>query len=140
MRLPNRPESTAALLLAAIAVLHAFIGIATGRPHGATASAAVARALPAAGSSARKSLEWCLQNVSMVHDVYWASACASEAEARRARRAACAACDDDDSDAPDDSPDCTLPNARAGVLNAARARAEQQCLDEAAAASGGARR
>jgi hypothetical protein len=34
---------------------------------------------------------------------------------------------------PDDSPDCTLPDDRARPLNVARAKAEQQCLDDAVA-------
>jgi hypothetical protein len=36
-------------------------------------------------------------------------------------------------DVPDDSAECTLPNEHARVLNMARAQAEQQCFEEAAA-------
>ena len=111
MRALDRPESAAAMLLGGLAVLHACVDLASGRPHAAPADVAAAQALPARGTPARRTLEWCLQNVGMIHDVYWASACVRNA--------------------PDDAPDCTLPEERAQVLNAARAHAEQQCFDAA---------
>ena len=109
MRVPGRPEAAAAMLLGGIAVLHASMDLTVRRTQELAATAP--RPLPAAGSSARKNLEWCLRNVGIVHDVYWASACVGQS--------------------PDDSPDCTLPDKRALPLNTARAQAEQQCLDEA---------
>ena len=107
MRIRDHPDTAAAFVLLAVAVLSASWGPPAFRTP--------AQMLPPEGSSARLKLEWCRENVAIVHDVYWASACS--------RRAA------EGND--DDSPDCTLPDDRALPLNAARARAEQQCLDEA---------
>jgi hypothetical protein len=121
MRVLDRPERAAAMLLGGIAVLNAFMDVATGRPQRVSGAAPMARVLPVAGSTARKTMDWCLENVTMIHDVYWASACATEAKEQRAPGG----------EPPDDSPDCTLPEGRARVLNAARAEAEQQCVDEA---------
>ena len=140
MRLTKHPHATAASLLVGIAALHGLLGAAGGGPGGVGPAAPSAGALPPAGSSARHDLEWCLQNVSIIHDVYWASACAVAAREQRARRNAClarrtgaeGACAME-AEPPDDSTDCTLPEQRAGELNAARARAEQQCLEDAGA-------
>jgi hypothetical protein len=140
MRVRDRPETLAAMLLVGLAALNALIGAAGGAPRLGTPVAAAPQPLPALGSSARKDMDWCLRNVSIVHDVYWASACAVDAQQQRARRAACllahpagdASCGTG-LEPPDDSSDCTLPDARARDLNAARARAEQQCFDEARA-------
>ncbi|MEJ8837234.1 hypothetical protein [Ramlibacter sp. AN1133] len=140
MRLRNHPEITAAILLVGLAALHALLGAAGGWPQGALLAAPLPRPLPPVGSSARKDMDWCLQNVTMIHDVYWASACTVAAGEQRARRVACLAhppgngrsCDAG-LEPPDDSSDCTLPDSRARDLNAARARAEQQCFDQAAA-------
>ena len=136
MRLTKHPHATAASLLVGIAALHGLLGAAGGGPGGVGPAAPSAGALPPAGSSARHDLEWCLQNVSIIHDVYWASACVVDAQAQRERTAACVApraqqaCEDAPEPA-DESPDCTLPEDRARGLNAARAKAEQQCLAEA---------
>ena len=140
MRIRDHPETAAAILLVGLAALHALLDVAGGWPEGVLLALPVPHRLPAVGSSARKDMDWCLQNVTMVHDVYWASACAVDAEQQRARRTACLArrpaneraCDTG-LEPPDDSSDCTLPDNRARDLNAARAKAEQQCLDEAAA-------
>jgi hypothetical protein len=138
MRVLERPETAAAMLLAGLALLHAAIDVATSRPVRASIEAAPMRRLPAVGTSERKTLDWCLHNVAMIHDVYWASACTTEADAQDGRRTAClhsASAPDCvlAGDPPDDSPDCTLPEERARLLNAARAQAEQQCIDEALA-------
>jgi len=111
MRIRDHPDTATAFVLLAIAVL-----AAAWRPPlpGTTAPRSL---LPPEGSSARVKFEWCRENVSIVHDLYWASACSR------------VAAEQDE----DDSPECTLPDDRAGPLNAARARAEQQCLDEATA-------
>lgn len=140
MRLQDHPETTAAMLLVGLAALHGLLGAAGGWPQGVLLAAPAPRPLPPVGSRARKDIDWCLENVSMIHDVYWASACAVDAQEQRARRIACLgphagdrrACETG-LEAPDDSTDCTLPEHRARDLNTARAKAEQQCLDEAAA-------
>jgi len=94
-------------------------------PQAPTPPATHSQALPLPGSSARAALEWCRENVSIIHDVHWATACAAHAETQRASHA----------EAADDSPDCTLPAERAATLNAARAQAEDQCLAEAVLAA-----
>jgi hypothetical protein len=66
-------------------------------------------------------LERCLEQVTTVHDVYWAAACMQSAERAVAQGRE-----------GDDAPDCTLPSERAGPLNAARAEADQRCMAEAA--------
>ncbi|GAB3657130.1 hypothetical protein [Ramlibacter alkalitolerans] len=140
MRIRDHPESTAALLLVGIAAFHAMFDAAGGWPQGALLARPVLRPLPPVGSSARKDMDWCLQNVAIIHDVYWASACVVAAQQQDARRVACLASHPGKDHAcetglgpPDDSSDCTLPDQRAGELNVARAKAEQQCMDEAAA-------
>jgi len=104
-------------------------------------------ALPPAGSTARARFDACRQNVATIHDLYWASACTVFAGERRQHRLDCEAkahasppgrpvpgcapvIEDDD-----DSPDCMLPENRAQRLNEARTAAEQECLDDAKAAT-----
>jgi len=111
MRLPTSPETKAAILLLGLAALNALVG-AVGGGAQVLHTAAAPAALPPVGSAQRKDMDWCLRNVGIIHDVYWASACASQPA--------------------DDAADCTLPEPRASQLNAARAKAEQQCVDEAA--------
>lgn len=123
MQIRHHPATTAALLLAGMAVLHALLG---GSGGASLLHPAAQRPLPAPGSHAGKTLEWCRANVSIIHDVHWASACSLVAEEQRKGNPA-------GGEAPDDSPDCTLPDQRARPLNMARAKAEQQCLEEAAA-------
>ncbi|HET8748619.1 MAG TPA: hypothetical protein VFM98_23700 [Ramlibacter sp.] len=127
----QRPETTAVLLLVGIAALQALLDAAAGWPQDVLRAAPAPPALPAAGSRERKAMEWCLQNVAMIHDVYWASACSVEAEMQQARRVACQPHCAAGLEPLDDSPDCTLPEHRARELNTARAKAEQQCMDEA---------
>ena len=126
MQIRHHPATTAALLLGGMAVLHALLG-------GSGGAALMHRTeqrspLPAPGSHAAKTLEWCRSNVTIIHDVHWASACSLVAEEQRKGHTA-------GDEAADDSPDCTLPDQRALPLNMARAKAEQQCLEEAAAMS-----
>jgi hypothetical protein len=118
MRIADHPQAAAAILLAALVAVHQLLGGAGGWPRGASLHAPVHQALPAPGSSAGKTLAWCRENVAIIHDVYWASACAAAS-----------------GEAADNSADCTLPDDRAGALNLARAKAEQQCMEEAAAAA-----
>ena len=120
MRIADHPEATAAILLVGLVALHGWLGGGLTWPRSAALVAPARQALPAPGSNARKTLEWCRENVTIIHDVYWASACASAGKA---------------GEAADDSPDCTLPDDRARALNMARAKAEQQCLDEATGAT-----
>lgn len=108
---PHAP-TTAAMLLGGIAALHALLGFGMRQPPPADDTARMAIA-PAFGSSGRIVLERCRENVGIIHDVYWAAACLAT---------------------PDDSPECTLPTARAQDLNASRATAEARCFDEALAA------
>ena len=122
MHIRHNPATAAAFLLGGMAVLHVLLG-----GSGATSLLRPPQyTLPSPSSHAGKTLEWCRANVSIIHDVYWASACSVVAEEQRKRRT-------EGAEAPDDSPDCTLPNDRALVLNKAREKAEQQCLDEATA-------
>ena len=104
MQIRAHSGAAAVLLLLAVAVLLAVSG---SLPHRASLS-----------GTQRAKVEWCLDNVSMIHDVHWAAACAKLAEETQG----------------DDSPDCTLPDDRARPLNAARGKEEQQCFDEASAA------
>jgi hypothetical protein len=144
MRIRDHPGTAAAILLGGTLVLHAMLGIGGGWPSAAKPPGKAGSALPAEGSGARLALQWCREHVTIIHDVYWAAACTVQAEAEQARRAAClqaqglaAASTSSPCEtalAPlDDSPDCTLPDARASTLNSARAAAEQQCLVDATA-------
>lgn len=119
MRIRDHPGTAAAILLVGSLALHGLLGSRIW-PAPATVIAPARQPLPAPGTPARNSLEWCSENVAMIHDVYWASACDAAAKAGEA----------------EDSTDCTLPNERARPLNAARARAEQKCLDDALAGMG----
>jgi len=123
MRSRDHADTAAAILLMGLAVLHGLLGGGGGWPPAASFLEPVAKPLPSLGSSARNALEWCQANVAIIHDVHWASACSVLAEEQRGQEGA----------EPDDSPECTLPDDRAGPLNLARARAEQQCVDEALA-------
>jgi len=109
MRTRDHADTAAAILLVAVAVLFRWSGDA---PAPEALRTAAAPALPPPGSNARERFEWCRENVAIIHDLYWASACAGSA---------------------DDSADCMLPDNRARTLNEARARAEQQCLVDATA-------
>lgn len=121
MHIRLRPETAAGFLLAGMAVLHGLLG---GSGGASLQQRADGPALPSPTSKAGKTLEWCRVNVTMIHDVHWASMCSVVAEEqRRAGRP--------QDESPDDSPDCTLPEERARPLNVARAKAEQQCLEEA---------
>ena len=119
MHIRHRPETQAALLLAAMLVLHVLLG-------GSGSSSllrAMQHAVPSPGSSADKELAWCRANVSIIHDVHWASACSIVAQEQRESQSS--------GEPADDLPDCTLPDQRALPLNMARAKADQQCLAEA---------
>ena len=120
MRIRHHPATAAAMLLAGVAALDGTPG-SGGAPVAPTVVAPVRQSLPAPGTQARSALEWCRENVATIHDLYWATACAAAADVGEA----------------EDSTECTLPNERARPLNAARERAEQQCVDDALAGSGG---
>jgi hypothetical protein len=89
-------------------------------------------------------LEQCGEAAVLLHDVSWASACMLVAQEADARHAEClrdplimnnsqlgkAHCDKHHGPQ-DDSPECTLPLARAAVLNASLKDAEDKCLAEA---------
>ncbi|MBC5782622.1 hypothetical protein H8N03_06670 [Ramlibacter sp. USB13] len=121
MRIRHDPATAAAILLVGVAALHGLLGSRLG-PAPAAVAPAARQALPAAGTQARTALEWCRENVAIIHDVHWASACSAAAAAGEA----------------EDSTECTLPDERARPLNVARASAEQQCLDDALAGTGAA--
>jgi hypothetical protein len=121
MHIRTRPEVSAAILLGGVAVLNALLGGSGRTPLLQPPELA----LPAPGSEAGKTLTWCRGNVAIIHDMYWASACSVVAQEQRQR-----------GEAGDDSPECTLPHDRAWSLNTARAKAEQQCLEEATAMAG----
>ena len=123
MRSSDHADIAAAILLMGLAVLHGLLGGGGAWPRSASFSPPVEQQLPSLGSSARDTLEWCRANVVIIHDVHWASACAVLAGEQLGQGGV----------DPDDSPECTLPDDRAGALNGARAKAEQQCLDEALA-------
>ena len=100
MRLHLSATTGAALLLAGMALIHAWSARSpAGLPHAAP-QAVVNRAV----------LSRCEEHVANIHDVHWAAACMSNE---------------------DDSPECTLPDERAAVLNMARAKAEARCLLDA---------
>jgi hypothetical protein len=122
MQIRHHPATAAAILLGSMAVLHALLG----GSGGASLLHPAERPLPSPATPAGKTLEWCRGNVSIIHDVYWASACSVVAEEQRKATPA-------PNEAPDGSPDCTLPDDRARSLNLARAKADQQCVEEAAA-------
>ena len=140
MHIREHPAIAAAVLLAGLASAYSLIGAGNGWLQAMTARSDGSAAPPLAGGSARVALEWCRENVGMIHDVHWANACTTHAEQQSAVQAAClhgqtsagsASPCATNLEAPDDSPDCTLPDALAGPLNLARARAEQACLVEA---------
>ena len=121
MRIGHQPVMAAVILLAGMAASYGLLGSRHAAVP-ATALAPVRQSLPAPGTQARSALDWCHENVAIIHDLYWATACAAAADVGEA----------------EDSTECTLPYERARPLNAARERAEQQCLDEALAGSGSA--
>ena len=124
MQIRRHPATAAVILLTGMAVFHALLG----GSGGASLLRPVQRPAPSPASQAGKTLDWCRGNVTIIHDVYWASACSVVAEEQRKQPKP-------GGEAPDASPDCTLPDDRARLLNAARAKAEQQCVEEAAAMS-----
>jgi hypothetical protein len=126
MQIRHHPAMTAAILLGGMAVLHALLG---GSGGASLLGAREPLPLPSPASQAGKTLDWCRGNVSIIHDVYWASACSVVAEQQRQQLR-------EGGETPDGSPDCTLPDDRARPLNLARAKAEQQCVEEAAAMTG----
>lgn len=136
MHLRDHPGTAAGILLACIAAHYAVSDRARSGPREATLPDVARATLPLPGSPARTTLDWCRENVAIVADVSWASACAAVAGELRQRRSGCsdASCAFAD-EAADDSPDCTLPDDRARPLNAARAKAEQMCLDDALASA-----
>ncbi|MBK6005603.1 hypothetical protein JJB11_05815 [Ramlibacter ginsenosidimutans] len=147
MHLRDHPGTAAAILLACIAAHYAALDHARTWWRAAALPAPVRHVLPAPGTSARRAFDWCRENAANIHDEYWASACAVVAAEQRQRRLACTAppagssrpadpvCAAD-APAPDDSPDCTLPDERAKPLNLARDEAEDNCLSEALASAG----
>src|SRR6185295_13298760 len=94
----------------------------------------------------RLALERCEEHVLMVHDVRWAAACVALAEQIEARHAQCLAdpaivgnpqfgkdyCNRTLAEA-DGSAECTLPPARAALLNAILREDEEKCAVEARA-------
>ena len=139
MHIREHPAIAAAVLLAGLASAYSLLGAAGWWPQALTPGGNPGKALPFSGSGARIALEWCRENVGIIHDVHWANACSTHAEQQRALQLAClraqtsaasgVACDTD-REVPDDSSDCTLPDALARPLNLARAKAEQACLVE----------
>ena len=138
-----RPNATiaAAILLAAIGLsVGTHVGKREIQPAGETG-----KLLAALGSSGQSALQQCRENVAIIQDVHWAAACMANAAEVSAKRAEClreepvpgttapSGCEAA-LEPPDDSPECTLPEARAFALNLARTAGENRCLDEAAAA------
>ena len=120
MRIRDHPTTAAAILLAGTVALPGLLGHHHW-PAPTPAAAPVQQLLPAPGTRVRTALEWCRENVAIIHDVYWASACAVAAKAGEG----------------EDSTDCTLSYERARPLNAARAVAEERCVDEAVTSARG---
>ena len=117
MRIRGHGDTATAILLVGVVVLSTWW---IDRPQRAALPAVASPGLPAQGSVARARFEWCRENVTIVHDLYWASACKVLADQGGSGL-----------ELVDESPDCTLPNDRALLLNEARTKAEQQCLEEA---------
>ncbi|MDB5958128.1 hypothetical protein [Ramlibacter sp.] len=125
MQIRDHTHTAAAILLAGVVALFALCGDGPGRD---LLSATSLPRLPPPGSNARVRFDACLQNVAVIHDLYWASACSVVAAEKRRRRAW-------DLQDEDDSPDCMLPEDRARRLNEGRAAAERECQDEAGASA-----
>ena len=99
-------------------------------------------------SATSPELEQCVAAAGLIHDISWASACMLVAEEAEVRHADCLKdslvmgspqlgkehCDKTYGPS-DDSPECTLPPARAATLNAQLKGAEDSCLEEARAKS-----
>lgn len=106
MRIRLDATTTAAVLFSAMALLNAISGgLGLELSSGQSARARVAQ-----NESERVAVESCRENVTIIHDVHWAAACMVNPG--------------------DDSTECTLPDDRAGNLNAARWAAEDHCVDE----------
>jgi hypothetical protein len=141
MRLTLNATAAAALLLAAIPAHNALFGARSVWP----VSPPSQPAKPAAplGRIGRMALERCVEHVEIIHDVHWAAACMLNAKEEQARQAAClraqlTAPAGSVPDAcvatvepPDDSAECTLPPARAAMLEAGRQAAQGRCRTEA---------
>jgi hypothetical protein len=113
MRIRLDATTTAAALLSGMALVNAVIGgVESGFPAAILPAQSVRARMPL-DEPERLALENCRENVTIIHDVHWAAACMTNPG--------------------DDSADCTLPDERAGSLNAARWAAEDRCLDEATA-------
>jgi hypothetical protein len=112
MRIRLDATTAAAVLLSGVALLNAVNGgVAPVFPPGLLPEQAARSRMPLSEFE-RLALESCYENVTIIHDVHWAAACMTNPG--------------------DDSSDCTLPDERAGRLNAARWAAEDRCVDEAA--------
>ncbi|MES2999128.1 MAG: hypothetical protein V4787_00425 [Pseudomonadota bacterium] len=111
MRIRLEPTMTAALLLSAMALLNAVMDSIGPGLSQQLAAAQPARARSPQGEFERLAVEICRENVTIIHDVDWAAACMANPG--------------------DDSAECTLPDARAAKLNAARWAAEDRCVDDA---------
>jgi len=99
----------------------------------------------AAAVPARSGLDQCRQAAQLLYDVTWASACMTVAIQQQERHTEClkeeaivldpsrrgrAHCDQQFGNA-DGSSECSLPNARAALVNAAFKDAEERCQAEA---------
>jgi hypothetical protein len=138
-----RPNATipAAILLAAIAV---SLGTDISK-QGIQAENKAGRLLAALDNTGQSALQQCREHVAIIHDVHWAAACMANAAEVNMKRSECLREEPVQGGAspsgpcepglepPDDSPECTLPDARAFALNAARTAGDSRCLEEAAA-------
>ena len=79
MHIREHPAIAAAVLLAGLASAYSLIGAGNGWLQAMTARSDGSGAPPLAGGSARVALEWCRENVGMIHDVHWANACSTHA-------------------------------------------------------------
>ncbi len=141
MPLRRKPLIATAIAVAAFGVAAVVAGLRSGTVQ--------ARAAPPTSSlsvAARTSLALCREHVAMAHDVQWAASCISNARGHSTRMAACMHKRGADAVAQcemlvgpeDDSADCMLPDDQAGRLNAALAKSENRCIEQAVAEDGGA--
>jgi hypothetical protein len=125
----------AAALIVLAALAYRFVVPQTGWRHASQEAVSPAQ---------RVVLEQCTEAAYMFHDVRWAAACMDVAEQDEALHAACLNDADIMGDPQlgkrycdsrfglsDGSAECTLPDARAGPLDALLADAEQKCHAEA---------